>query len=201
MVVWHPLGMNNMVRFIVLAVAIMSLVGGCAKRADPLDAVVAQAGAKGAPATAALLRAGYASGSYTFWDAKDRAHLMLDDGHPDAAYFASAVLASGLVASDQLDRRSVNEFAWWSVGRLAYRAAEHYLVAGQVDGAEALMLAGPEQWKRESYWRQYPDHDALIAIVKAERGDRAGAIRWLEQRPVLMPPADEVYQRLTGRAP
>ncbi|MCA9312223.1 MAG: hypothetical protein KDA21_13500 [Phycisphaerales bacterium] len=169
-------------------------------RVDALGAAEAVVASDGSSAGAAALVASCAAGNTDFWAAKDRAHELLDEQDPLAADFALAVLEAGRQMESTLETGDANEFAWWTVGRLAYHAGEAKAMAGDYPGAEAVMLAGPRRWQRDSYWRKYADHDALIAVVLVNLGRRTEAIKWLDQRPVLMPPADEVWEMLTGEA-
>ncbi len=169
-----------------------------AGKSDPLGDAVAMVASDGVDATATTLAAAMQSGDVDFWDAKDRAHELLDLGDANAVDFAAAILEAGRQVESTLPKGNAREFAWWTVGRLAYRAGEVAALSGEYERAESLLLAGPKRWQRESYWRKYADHDALIAVTLANLGRRSEAIRWLDQRPALMPPADEVYERLVG---
>lgn len=152
----------------------------------------------GRAAIAGALINDFHAGKLTFADALDAAHERLDhDPSSEATLFAASVLDLGSAVASQLQTGPEMEIMfWWRVGRLAFRAAEADAVAGRWKEARAVVLAGPERWQTEAYWRTYPDHDALAAIILAQNGERAEAIRRLKSRPMLVEPADEVLREL-----
>ena len=205
---------------LILLLALACTIGaGCEERYEQrrLDRIVRQAQANRATGAADIERAARA-GDFTWSSFVDRAFDELEAAAadparvPGALAFAGAVLDAGLtlertVAPQQGAGALASEhplgglgpefeIKWLRVGRLAYTAAEQAQLAGRLADARSLILAGPARWQNEHYWRRYPDHDALAAIILAQSGERAQAIQRLRSRPDLAPPADEVLDQL-----
>lgn len=202
----------------IVAVGLLALVGslaaGCEQRYEQrrLDRIVRQAQANRATGAVDIEQAARA-GTFAWSDFVDRAFDELEAASTDPARIPAALALAGAVldAGLVLERTAVPqpgaehplgglgpefEIKWLRVGRLAYLAAEQASIAGRLADARSLVLSGPVRWQNEHYWRRYPDHDALAAIILAQSGERALAIQRLRSRPDLAPPADEVLAQL-----
>ncbi|MCE7972959.1 MAG: hypothetical protein DYG92_01350 [Leptolyngbya sp. PLA1] len=186
---------------------------GCAER-EPAALAHAAATAvapSGGPAAAtAELTADFNSKRITVGGAIDHAVAMLESaatGTPmpgqtspvasvDATVFAAAVLDFCGAVEPQLPKADEFYLIWMKMGRLAFRAAEEAHAAGRLNESAGLVFRGPKRWQNEGYWYQYPDHDALAAVILARTGNRAEAIHRLQSRIELRGPAQEVYEML-----
>lgn len=131
--------------------------------------------------------------------ALDHAHALLEAGRDETAY-AGAVLDMAEMLTDKLPKDPGTALILnRRIARLAYRAAETAALAGRMQEAESLVLAGPRTWQNEAYWLTYPDHDALVSLVWAQLGRRNEAIARLGERGVLNGEAEEAYKALGGR--
>ncbi|HED52685.1 MAG TPA: hypothetical protein ENJ00_00585 [Phycisphaerales bacterium] len=157
---------------------------GCDNTARRLDAAVALAGSAGRAKAETALKADFDAGRITFESAMIRAEELLEADDPAAIPFAGAVLDLAVEIEDQLPSGQEFELFWRRIGRLAYHGAYAAYQARRYDDADALVLAGPKRWQRESYWLAYPNHDILVALSQAHRGDARAGIRRLEGRSV-----------------
>lgn len=181
---------------IIVLTCVCSLVGvgGCEDRQKLLEAYAKQAAVNRTTATGGLIGA-FKAGQITVDEAITLAADKLEAGE-DAVNFAGAVLDMVLAVEAQLPQKGEFEIFWRRVGRLAFWAANTAYVKGRTEEAAALVMAGPKRWQNEAYWQRYGDHDALVAILLDERGQRAEAIRRLDSRADLSPEAQEVLDRL-----
>jgi hypothetical protein len=160
-----------------------TLAAGCRRAPDPLDRIAALA-ATNRPAAMVELVGAINAKRVTFDSALNRAHEKLEAGE-DAAAFAGAVLDASLRLEDRFNNGAEFEIFWRRVGRLAFRGALAAMQRGRAQEARTLVLNGPDRWKNEPYWIANPDHDALASVVLSATGERAEAIRRLQERTVL----------------
>ena len=151
-------------------------------------------------AAATSLRNAFYAKTITANGAIDLAHDRFDTakgGPPPTAAdinFAGAVLDFIAQCEPDIDKKVINEFFWLRVGTLAANAAAAAETAGDTPLARSVVLAGPQRWQTDLYWRQCPSHDALASIILFKSGDGPEAIQRLQDRPDL---ADEVQQAKT----
>jgi hypothetical protein len=190
------------------ALVLLSVVAGCKGPESRLPAIAAQAkaavaapganvGAARAAAASALL-AEWKNG-LSFGDAINLASDMLDND-PTATVFAGGVLDAIEQGGERVGLGGEFEIFWMKVGRLACKAGDVAMASNRLAEARALVLAGSQRWQNDSYWRRYPDHDALAAIVLAANGERDLALQRLRSREDLESPAKEIYDQIL-RAP
>ena len=161
---------------------------GCDNTARRLDDAVATASASGRAQAESELKADFDAGRITFESAMIRAEELLQADDPAAIPFAGAVLDLAVEIEDQFPTGGEFELFWRRIGRLAYSGANAAYQAKRYDDADALVLAGPKRWQRESYWIAYPNHDILVALSLAHRGDARAGINRLQSR---VPQSDE----------
>lgn len=189
----------------------VAVLTGCAEREPASLSHAAVTAVSGGPGAAtAELTADFNAKRITVGGAIDHAVAMLESaatGTPmlgesapvasgDATAFAGAVLDFCGAVEPQLPRADEFYLIWVKMGRLAFRAAEESHAAGRLNESAALVFRGPTRWQNEGYWYQYPDHDALAAVILARTGNRAEAIHRLQSRIELRGPAQEVYDML-----
>ncbi len=160
--------------------------------------IAQQAPPGGGRATAASgLTADFRAGHITIGLALDHAEHLLAEGKPGAVPYAGAVLdfiAQNAAALPTHPEHA--EFLLIRIGRLAFTAAQAASLGGDPALARSVVLSGPARWQKESYWLMYTDHDALASMLLAVTGDRAEALRRLDQRSVLLGEADEAYSQI-----
>ena len=171
-------------------------MGGCDTRASILSAHAGAAEATGRAGTAAALAADFDRGLITFSDAMDVAGTLLEptdasDPTPGATIFAGAVLDWSVRLGPTLPQGADHEIFWHRVGQLAYDAAYIASEQGRAGEAWTLVLAGPDRWKRDSYWRRYPNHDALVSILMSMFADAREAQHRLDRRGTDHPAFDD----------
>lgn len=131
----------------------------------------------------------------------DMAFERLDAGDTQGPAIAGAVLDMTAQTIDTQPTGPEFEIKWIRVGRLAMFSAKAAVEAGDLELARSLVLAGPDRWQRESYWRRYPDHDGLAALILAVTGDRQEALRRLSSRAVLQGDAKLAYDEIRRMRP
>jgi len=193
---------------ITAALVCVALSCGCKGPEARLPAIAAQAKAAlttpGASVAAARSAAAAAilaewNNGLRFGDAIDLASEMLEND-PSATVFAGAVLDAIEQGGERVGLGGEFEIFWMKVGRLACKAGDAAMAGNRLSEARSLVLAGSSRWQNEAYWRRYPDHDALAAIVLAASGERDTALQRLRSRDELESPAKEVYETIL-RAP
>ncbi len=167
---------------LVLCLMCLSLAPGCENEQARLDIIASGVAKNGRAATAGNLRSEFDQGHITFESAMIRAEEMLQAENPDGVAFAGAVLDLSEAVEDQFPKGGEFELFWRRLGRLAYSSAHAAFEAGDYEAAGTLVLAGPERWQRDPYWIAYPNHEILVALSMAYRGDARGGIRLLSQR-------------------
>lgn len=169
---------------IALIAALFFLIplAGCDTSEARLDILSGAAAASGRVSTAASLKAESDAGNISFSDAMTRAEELVQSGDPNGLAFAGAVLDLAEMMGDTLPTGGEFELFWRRVGRLAYTSAHAAFEAGDFETGSMLVLAGPERWKRETYWIAYPNHEILVAFAMAYRGDARGGIALLDRR-------------------
>ncbi len=165
-----------------LFVTALSVAPGCENEQARLDIIASGVAANGRVATTGNLRGEFDRGKITFESAMIRAEEMLHADDPDALAFAGAVLDLAAQIEDQFPKGAEFELFWRRLGRLAYTAAHAAFEAQDYETAGTLVLAGPERWKRDTYWIAYPNHEILVALSMAYRGDARGGISLLDRR-------------------
>lgn len=180
----------------VLAIS-LAVAGGCEDKQTLLAAYAAQAATSRTTAAGGLIGA-FKAGQITADEAITLASDKLEGGE-DATAFAGAVLDMLTAVEAQLPQKGEFEIFWRRVGRLAFWGAHTAYLKGRADEAGALSLAGPKRWQNDAYWLRYGDHDALVAILLDERGQRSLAIDRLRSRVELSVEAQEVLDRLTSK--
>src|SRR5262249_20116084 len=75
-------------------------------------------------------------------------------------------------------------------------ASEEAFAGGRLSEARSLVFAGGQRWQNEAYWMLHTGHDALASAILAQSGERAEAIRRLDERTDLNGPAAEVLEWL-----
>lgn len=187
-----------------VALAALTLMIGCKGPEARLPAIAAKASAAVANATTpvATARATAAAAVLAEWnkglrfgDAIDLANDLLDKD-PNATAFAGGVLDAIEQAGSAVGMGGEFEIFWMKVGRLACKAADTAMATNRLVEARTLVLAGSPRWQNDSYWRRYPDHDGLAAIVLAASGERDTALQRLRSREELESPAKEVYDAI-----
>lgn len=203
-----------------LAVAVFTSIG-CENRYRAADMErIAQQAASNRSAAATAIVSAVKAGDAEWSSFVDLAFEKLEASWPqdtaqptnmqqalDAAMFTGAVLDAGKElesATDGSDRliggtSGEYELRWFRAGQLAARSASSAYRAGKADEALTLVLAGPSRWQNDAYWLRHPEHDALASMLLAQAGEREEAIRRLQSRSQLNPPADEVLKTLSGR--
>lgn len=183
-------------------------LAGCRGPESRLPAIARKAASAaaapgGAPAArtaaAAELAKAWADGM-RFGEAIDFAYERLDQD-PGATVFAGAVLDAIATGGDEVGTGGEFEIFWMKVGRLACKAADTAMANNRLAEARSLVLAGSQRWQNDSYWRRYPDHDALAAVILAASGERDVALQRLRSREELESPAREVYEQIQRAAP
>ncbi|MFN0132013.1 MAG: hypothetical protein ACKVW3_05715 [Phycisphaerales bacterium] len=198
--------------YIVALLASLALcLSGCDSKVRPLkEAYAAASGAGGRAASSGVIIKAFDAKRITIGDAIDLAAAKLEEqeakpgnaaANQQATALAGGVLDAASAVATRLPTSGEFELFWMKVGRLAFRAADEAVVAGRMDEARSLMLAGPTRWQNDAYWARYPDHDALVAVILAQAGKRDEAIRRLGSRPELTGIAAEVYDKLRGQKP
>tara|TARA_Y100000815_G_scaffold267904_1_gene288092 strand:+ start:871 stop:1500 length:630 start_codon:yes stop_codon:yes gene_type:complete len=187
--------------FLALAVSALAALGGCRDPKALLQQRAASAMTAGWPAgrapTATQLYADWQAGHITLDLALDHAHKLVDQNGLSAIPYSAAVLDLSKKLGDQIPSDpATSSILLRRIGRLAYKSAEAAYLGGSPQQAAALIEAGPDRWKSEPYWRRYPDHDALAAIILAGIGEREQAISRLQSRAVLQGPAEEALEML-----
>ena len=169
---------------IALIAALFFLIplAGCDTSEARLEILAGAAQKNGRAQTAASLKAESDAGNISYADALTRAEALVQTGDPNALAFAGAVLDLAAMMGDKLPSGGEFELFWRRVGRLAYTSAHAAFEAGDFETGSTLVLAGPERWKRETYWIAYPNHEILVAFAMAYRGDARGGIALLDQR-------------------
>lgn len=187
---------------------------GCEPHAGPIERIAQTAGSPtgGRAAVAADVVKGVKEKTFSVGDLIDFAYTRLEKsaaGSPGASPNQAESLAATAMAGGILDavvslktalpQGPEHEIFWMKVGRLAFKSSEEAFVNQRLAEAHSLALGGSARWQNEPYWLRYPDHDALVSAIMAQQGDRGGAIQRLRDRTQLEGPAQEVYQKLTGR--
>lgn len=169
---------------IALITALFFLIplAGCDTSEARLEILAGAAQKNGRAQTAANLKAESDAGNISFSDALTRAEELVQAGDPNALAFAGAVLDLAEMMGDELPRGGEFEIFWRRVGRLAYTSAHAAFEAGDYETGSMLVLAGPDRWKNDPYWIAYPNHEILVALSMAYRGDARGGIALLDQR-------------------
>lgn len=180
-----------------LLLALVAPAVGCENEQARLDIVARGVGVNGRAQTTGSLKAEFDSGHLTFESAMIRAEEMLEAGHADATTFAGAVLDLSVLIEDRFPGGAEYELFWRRLGRLAYTSAHAAFEAGDYETASTLVLAGPERWKRDPYWIAYPNHEILVALSMAYRGDARGGIALLNRR---TPQPDEYGEAIRNLA-
>lgn len=170
---------------------------GCENEQARLDIISSGVAKNGRTATAGNLKSEFDEGHITFESAMIQAEEMLQASDPDGIAFAGAVLDLSESIEDQFPKGGEFELFWRRLGRLAYTSAHAAYEAGDYETAGTLVLAGPERWKKDSYWIAYPNHEILVALSMAYRGDARGGIRLLSQR---TPQPDEYKEAIQSLA-
>lgn len=172
---------------LVLLLVAPLILGSCGSSEPNLDATYAlAAGPTGRGAAGQELRRAYFAKSLTLQDAIDYAHRKVEDpADRQAAVFALAVLDLIEMLETEIDLTKLNELFWIRVGTLAGNAAAIAYGLNPRDSklASALVEAGTERWRTESYWLAHTDHDALVAMIMHEQGRSAEALARLRSRP------------------
>ncbi|MCC6429090.1 MAG: hypothetical protein IT435_20005 [Phycisphaerales bacterium] len=184
-------------RLPIIPILVLGLCLAACSQQDPkaqLEAYAVSAKTNRATAASGLIAA-FKADQVTADDALTYAFDKLERGD-DETQFAGAVLDMIAAVQNQLSTGQEFEIFWRRVGRLAFKAAEFAYLKKRVDEAESLMLAGGTRWQNEAYFLRYTDHDGLISIVMAQRGNRGEAIRRLEARPDLDGFAAETLEQL-----
>ncbi len=114
--------------------------------------------------------------------ALDLGHARLEKGDPGGPAYALALLNAIGELEGPITRANVNEFFWVRTGTLAGSAGAGAYRMGDVVGARQVVLAGPERWKTEAYWRRHPDHDALASWIMHKSGESGAAVARLRER-------------------
>lgn len=184
-------------RGLLVTVIAAAAPSGCRRAPDELERVAALA-ATNRPAAMIELVSAIDAKRFTFDAALTRAHQKLDAGE-DAAAFAGAVLDASLRLEDRFNASAEYELFWRRVGRLACAGAAVAMKHGRAQEARTIVLNGPDRWKTEMYWLAYPDHDALASLVLHANGERAEAVRRLQDRTVLEGQAAEALAAIQGR--
>lgn len=175
----------KMPRFIVMLLVLMlCLVAavGCENEQARLDILARGVSVHGRAQTTGSLKREFEAGKITFESAMIRAEEMLQAGEAEGIAFAGAVLDLAVLIEDEFPGGAEFELFWRRLGRLAYTSAYAAFEAGDYETAGTLVLAGPERWKRDPYWIAYPNHEVLVALSMAYRGDARGGIALLSRR-------------------
>lgn len=184
---------------IALIAALFFLIplAGCDTSEARLEILAGAAQKNGRTQTAASLKAESDAGNISYSDALTRAEELVQSGDPNALAFAGAVLDLAEMLGDELPRGGEFEIFWRRVGRLAYTSAHAAFEAGDYETGSMLVLAGPDRWKNDPYWIAYPNHEILVALSMAYRGDARGGIALLDRR---TPQPDEYAQAIRDLA-
>jgi hypothetical protein len=193
------------------AVATAIAFGGCHKP-PPVSQVWAAAvsPAGGRAVAAGQLVAQWKAGDHTLPQAMDYAFEQLDSiksGKPapstgivprsaDATAFAGAVLDAVEALTPQLPMDAEHELFWMRVGGLAFAASEESFASSRLTEARSLVFAGGNRWQSDAYWMLHTGHDALASAILAQSGERAEAVRRLEDRSDLNGPAADMFEWL-----
>ncbi len=169
---------------------------GCEPPVSPLEQATANAGTAGRLATTDALEAAFLEGEITFQACLESAEEQIEAGDPSATVFAGAVLDLGARIEDRLPKGGEYELFWWRLGQLASRATYQAMQAGRFDEAETLVLAGPKRWQRLRYWQQYPNHDIMVALSMAHRGESREGIARLRSRAIQTPEMEEAILQI-----
>jgi hypothetical protein len=173
------------------ALAACVIVGGCESKARRVTAYYSQAQV-GRGAAAAAMAADWRAQRIKLDDCLDLAFRHIDeDSDAAAGNFAGAVLDFAQLIEAELPQSSDMELFWSRLGGLAAASAEQAYMRQDIPAARSLVLAGPQRWQNEAYWRLHPNHDALAAYVLYSSGEGAEALRRLRSRADL----DEVQQK------
>lgn len=153
------------VRWVVVGLVLAGGLAGCESERDRLEKVYAQASTSRSGAAAAL-KAQWTAGEITANEAINLAHERLEKvGDGASVDFAGSVLDFLKSVEGDLAKKELNEFFWIRNGTLAGSAGAAAVKLGQARLAEGVMLAGPARWQNDAYWRNHPDHDAMVSIV------------------------------------
>jgi len=189
-----------------LLIAALLLMNGCKPR-DPLGNVgaIAASPTGGRVAAAGELVRAFNAKEVLLSDAIDASFAAVELAETDptsslaATAYAGAVLDAALAVEGVLPKDGEFEIFWFRLGGLAFKAAEEAFARGRLVEARSLVLAGPDRWQNESYWRRHSAHDALAAVILAQSGEGGEALRRLGSRADLDGPALDVYEQLGKR--
>lgn len=169
---------------------------GCKPAISPIEQARANAGVAGRLATTDALEAAFLEGRITFEACLESAEAQLAAGDGSATVFAGAVLDLAERIEERFPTAPEFELFWWRLGQLASKSTASAMQAGRFDEAATLVLAGPQRWQRPRYWHQYPNHDIMVAVSLAQRGQSREGIARLESRPVQTPAMDEAIAQI-----
>ncbi|MEM8757447.1 MAG: hypothetical protein AAGF47_06675 [Planctomycetota bacterium] len=179
-----------------LAVLAAGVLAGCEDPEAVLDRIQAASVAAPIVTTADELEAAFTADRITFESTLIRAEDLLDGDDPAAVAFAGATLELATRIEDRLPRGGEFELFWRRIGQLAYRAAFRAMEAGDWATGGDLVEAGPARWRRETYWRAYPNHDVLVAVALGQRGEPGAGIRRLQSRITQTPEMEAAIGQL-----
>ena len=182
-----------LLRFVVCVMTVATFVGvsGCESKTRRVTAYYSQAQV-GRGAAAAAMAADWRAKRIKLADCLDLAFAHIDSaGDAAAGNFAGAVLDFAQLIEQELPQSPDMELFWSRLGGLAAASAEQAYMRQDIPQARSLVLAGPQRWQNEAYWRLHPNHDALAAYVLYSSGEGAEALRRLRSRADL----DEVQQK------
>lgn len=175
---------------VVLTLACL-LSPGCESKARRAAAYYTQSQA-GRGAAAAAMAADWRARRIKLDDCLNLAFEHVESaGDAKATNFAGAVLDFAQLIEKELPQSSDMELFWTRLGGLAAASAEQAYLRQDIKEARSLVLAGPQRWQNEAYWRLHPNHDALAAYILFSSGEGAEALRRLRSRPDL----DDVQQK------
>lgn len=176
----------NLSLLILLACIGLGGLAGCDTPETLLADVAKKTPTAGVDATKRELRSLFDRDIVKFETMLRSAHDALDEG-PSGAGFATAVLRLSEDIEQEFPSGGEYELFWRQVGQLAYRTAHTYALQEDHAAAWGVVLGGPRRWQSESYWRSYPNHDALTSGLMALFGDPRAALARLRSRTVVTP--------------
>ncbi len=178
-----------------VALLITLFIAGCGKGSDQILSDLAAQAVVSRPAAASAMVKAQAEGSIKFSEAMDLAFEKLEAGE-DATAFCGAVLDFGYQIRNDLPQSGEFLIFYRRMGQLAARSAQLAYEKGRLNEARSLVLAGPKRWQDESYWRAYPNHDALASIILFQTGEHREAIGRLQERVIPAPIVLETLDKL-----
>lgn len=183
------------------SVVFSALPAGCGQKKVSAQSYYSAA-SSGRSAAAASMAADWRAKRLKLDECINLAFERLDGpGDAESVAFAGAVLDMAAIVEKELPQSGEFEMFWVRLGSLAGLAAEKAYMRGDVKEARTVVLAGPQRWQTEAFWRRHTGHDALAAIILYQCGEGVEAMRRLRSRPDLDQETQDAYDLINRGLP